>query len=515
MSVRISSQASHSTNPVLTLRDISKSYNGIGALIDSNIEVLPGDAIGLIGQNGAGKSTLIKIISGSEAPSSGSIVVEKAIQKFRSSADAQRAGIHTIYQELSLISELTAAENIFLSDLPTKKGLINWSLMRKQASETLKSIGFDIDINIKIKNLTLPERQAVEIAKAIHRNSKVILLDEPTATLPALDVEKLFRVLRKLRNDGVAIIFISHRLDEIWENCNRIMILRDGQQVALAPSDQLHIKEAVKLMVGNSSSFIAQNNLSGSSVEKVNLNKISSSGAPVLEVNSLFAQKVLRDISIEVRPGEIVAVTGLVGSGQNELAAAIFGTLPIQSGEIKLFGKNLEGQSARKKIKAGLGWVPNERKIQGLVLGMTVGANLSLADLSQISKANILQRKLEVPLVKKWVASLEVKASSSDQKVRFLSGGNQQKVVLGKWLIANTKVMLLSEPTRGIDIASKQEIYFKMREYLATGGSILVFSAEVDEALICDRVYVLSHGRVVAELEGDQIERGHLLSLLA
>ena len=500
--------------PVLSLRDISKSYVGVSALSGVNLDVHAGEGVGLLGQNGAGKSTLVKIISGAETPSTGTIEVEGRAARIHGPADSQAAGIHTIYQELSVVSQLTVAENIFLSDLPARRSVVDWKGLRRKAAETLESLGFGIDVNKRVADLPLAQRQAIEIAKAVHRKARVILLDEPTATLPQPDVEKLFHILKGLKADGVGIIYVSHRLDEVFDICDTLTVLRDGNQIRTVSSAILHPDEAVRLMIGDRlMGGLVENASSTGKHTRLNTGT-PRSGTPALEIASVGDGGLLQDISLTVRPGEAVAVTGLVGSGQSELAACIFGARPRSNGSVRVNGREVKSGSPRAAIRAGLGWLPEERKVQGLVLNMSVAENLTLTDLKAVRRGGALVRRVENRLAERVKDSLAIKATSVNQPVGTLSGGNQQKVVFGKWLLAGTKLMVVSEPTRGVDVAAKEEIYREMRQFLAEGGSILVSSSEIDEALMCDRIYVMSRGRVAAELDHDQVDSDQLVSLL-
>lgn len=499
---------------MLRLRDISKSFSGVQALSSVNLDVRPGEVLGLLGQNGAGKSTLVRIVSGAETPSAGEILVDGVPVQFQAPGDALAAGIFTIYQELSLVPQLSVAENVYLSGLPRRGGLVNWAQLRRTARDTLESLGFDIDVDTVVADLPLAQRQAVEIAKAVHHRAKVVLLDEPTATLPRPDVAKLFELIRRLRSDGVSILYISHRLDEIYDICDRISVLRDGHHIATHPTSEVGPGEAVRLMVGDRLAGGLVGQLAQGGHSRINVSSPRTDGPPALEVRSLSDEHTLRDVSLSVMPGEAVAVTGLVGSGQSELAACIFGSRPRASGQVFVAGREIPPRSPRRVIRAGLGWLPEERKLQGLVLEMSVSANLTLASLRKVAPVGFLRRRFEKKVAQQMVGTLGVKTAGVEQKVGTLSGGNQQKIVFGKWLLANTRTMIFSEPTRGIDVAAKEEIYREMRNFLSQGGSVLVLSAEIDEALMCDRIYVLGRGRIVGEFPHEGIDSDRLLGLL-
>lgn len=498
----------------LSLRGISKSFPGVQALADVDLDLYAGECHAVLGQNGAGKSTLVKIVSGAQRASTGTIALGSVPLDIHSPAQAQAAGIYTIYQEMSLVQGLSVAENVYLSDLPKRGGVVNWSALRRSAQEALHGIGFSIDVEKPVRALSVAERQAVEIAKALHHKAKVLLLDEPTATLPAPDVKKLFEVLRRLKGAGVSILYISHRLDEVYEICERMTILRDGRHITTQAVSVIMPDEAVRFMVGDRLTGGLVGQLGAGGRRRINTQKVDPTARPVLDVRGLSDQNLLRDVSLTVRPGEVVAVAGLVGSGQSELAGCLFGATPRASGEILVDGVEKSVRSPGAAVKAGLGLLPEERKTQGLVLGMSLAANVTMASLGRVARAGFLRRRSENALAQRTVESFGVRATGVDQKVGTLSGGNQQKVVFSKWLVANAKVLIFSEPTRGIDVAAKEEIYSAMRGYLEDGGSALVISSELDEALMCDRIYILSRGRVVAEFDHDDVEHDRIVSLL-
>ncbi|NMR21697.1 sugar ABC transporter ATP-binding protein [Cellulomonas fimi] len=494
---------------------MSKSYAGVVALTGVDLDVRAGEAVGLLGQNGAGKSTLVKIISGAEQPSAGSVEISGERVRLSSPAVARASGVHTIYQELSVVPQLTVAENVFLSDLPRRGPSVDWRELRRAARETLRDLGFEIDVTRRVRDLPLAQRQAIEIAKAVHSEAKIVLLDEPTAALPQPDAKKLFALLRRLKSEGVSIIYVSHRLDEVYDICDRITILRDGRQIATRPASSVHQDDAVRLMIGDKLVGGMLGQAASEKQPRINPRGAGfTAGAPALEVHALSDGALLENISLRVMPGEAVAVTGLVGSGQAELAACIFGGRPRSSGEVLVDGKPLAPGSPRRSIASGLGWLPEERKLQGLVLSMSVAENLTLASLRSVGMWGRLRRRLEQTLAETMAANLRIKTRGVAQRVGDLSGGNQQKVVFGKWLLARSRVLIVSEPTRGVDVGAKEEIYREMTAFLAGGGSMLVSSSEIDEALMCDRIYVLSRGRIVAELAHDDTDPDELVSFL-
>lgn len=501
-------------NVALSLRGISKAFPGVLALSGVDLDIYAGECHALLGQNGAGKSTLVKIVSGAERPSAGAMYLGQKPVAFHTPAAAQAAGIYTIYQELSLVPGLSVAENVYLSDLPRRGGLVSWAGLRRAARLTLLSLGFDIDVDKPVRALSVAEQQAVEIAKAVHHKATVLLLDEPTSTLPKPDVARLFDVLRRLKNANVAILYISHRLEEVYEICDRITILRDGHHITTQATEAVAPDDAVRYMVGErlTEALVGRGTAGGH--PRINSKPVKSDGPPVLEIRSLSDATLLRDVSLRVMAGEAVAVTGLVGSGQSELAACLFGARPRTSGRILVEGEDITVRSPRGAVRAGLGLLPEDRKTQGLVLGMPLSANITMASLPKVTRVGFLSSRKEHQVAETMAAKLGVVASHLDQKARTLSGGNQQKVVFSKWLASKAKVMIFSEPTRGIDVAAKEEIYRAMGDFLNSGGSALVITSELDEALMCDRVYVLSRGRIVGEFEHDDVESEQLLALL-
>ncbi len=498
---------------VLSVRGVAKSFTGVPVLSDIDLDIYPGQILGLIGQNGAGKSTLVKIISGAEHPTAGHMVLDGQPVRFHQPHDAQAVGISTIYQELSLVPTLSVAENVYLANLPSRCGRVDWAQLKRSARASLSSLGFELDVDRAVANLPIAARQVVEIAKATHQKAKVILLDEPTATLPKPDIGKLFSILRQLCSSGVAIIYVSHRIDEVYELCDHVAILRDGWLVAFAVTSELPPEDAVKLMLGDRLSALVRE--SGSMQRRrINPAPPGREAATVLEVRGLSAGHTLDRISLELKVGEVVAVTGLVGSGQSELGACLFGYQRRSEGEILVRGTHADVKSPRSAMRAGLGCVPEDRKYQGLVLGMSVNSNLTLSSLDQVASAGVLSSWAERRNAGRLIAKLGIKMRSASQEVGSLSGGNQQKVVLGKWLLAGSTVLIACEPTRGVDVGAKEDIYNQISEFVTTGGSVLVITSELEEALMCDRIYVLARGRIVAQFQHGEIELDQLLSIL-
>ncbi|KRE76008.1 sugar ABC transporter ATP-binding protein [Arthrobacter sp. Soil762] len=500
--------------PALSLRKVSKSYNDVAVLSGIDLDISKGEAIGLLGQNGAGKSTLIKIISGLEKSSAGQMFIDGALVNLRSTHDAQNLGIATIHQEISLIPKMTVAENLCLSSPPRKGWAIDRGALNLEADQAITALGFEIDVRSLAEKLTVAEKQVVLIAKALRQKAKILLLDEPTATLPAPDVVKLFELLKRLKNEGTAIVYISHRIDEMYEICEKIMVMRDGRHVTTRTIAGLPRQEAVRSMLGGTSTTNALNPAAKWNFARETKPHQPEEAEPALEARGIRDGELLRNISLKVMPGESVAVTGLVGSGQSELAACLFGDRKFTSGQVMVGGKEIGSVKPRTLIAAGVGWVPDDRKSQGLVLNMSLSENFSMANLPLVAPHGWLNRNLEKRMADQAIDTLKVKTLGGTQHVGRLSGGNQQKVVVGKWLIAGANVLLLSEPTRGIDVGAREDIYKEINAFLAQGGSVVIFSSEIEEAMMCHRIYVLGHGSVVAEFDQGDTDIDHIMSLL-
>jgi len=500
--------------PVLSLEGISRTFGGSEALSGVDMDIHAGEVHGLLGQNGAGKTTIVKILSGADRPSAGTIRFGGEPVTFTRPIEAQRAGIHTIFQEFSLVPGLSVAENIYLSDLPIRFGMIDWPKMRRLAAQALNAIGFgQIDVDVRVTDLSVAERQIVEIAKAVHHSSRVILLDEPTATLPRPDVEKLFALLRRLTARGVSLLYITHHLDEVMVICDRISILRNGRNVASHRIGEITKDRMVALMLGEEGSGPSVAVPPGAGVPALRPTT-DLAGHAALEIRHLFDATILEDINIRVFPGEAVAVTGLVGSGQQQLAACSFGAHRRTAGEVLVNGKPVRPNSPRAAVLAGLGWVPEERKTEGLVLGMSVSQNLTIASLDRVSRAGLLNEPAERRAADRLRSALKIKTSGLGQPVSALSGGNQQKIVFGKWLLARSRALILSDPTRGVDVGARAEIYREIEDFLQSGGAALVLTSDIDEAMLFDRIMVISRGRIIGEFAKGEIDHDQLIALL-
>jgi rhamnose transport system ATP-binding protein len=477
--------------PLLEVRDIEKTFPGVRALSGVSFEVRAGEVHALLGENGAGKSTLIKIISGVYEPDSGSILIGGRETRFTSPEDAKRAGVATIYQELLLFPELTVAENIFLGHAPRAgMGRIDWSAMRARAEALLASLEIDdLAANQVVGALSVGNRQRVEILRALSHDARILIMDEPTAALTESDVTRLFDIVRRLRARGVGIVYISHRLDEIFTIGDRVTVLRDGAYVGARNVADTNASELVQMMVGRR-------------IDNLFPKTTVPFGAPVLEARDIVRHPITKGVSLTVRAGEIVGLAGLVGSGRSELAQTLFGITPAESGEIRLMGEGVTIDSAETARSKGIAYVPEDRGVQGLVRPMSVLHNFSLAALGSLSRAGFIDRGAERRMAEEGVRRFRVKTSSVDEVAGRLSGGNQQKIVLGKWLANNPKLLILDEPTRGIDVGAKAEIHRLMSELAGAGVAILMISSELPEVLgMSDRVLVMREGRLVAEFD--------------
>ena len=475
----------------LEVRDIEKGFPGVRALSGVSFDVRAGEVHALMGENGAGKSTLIKIMSGVVQPDKGAILVDGVETRFLRPDDARRAGVATIYQELLLFPELSVAENIFLGHAPKASfGRINLTAMRTRARALLASLEIDdLDPDETTGRLSVGNRQRVEILRALSLDARVLIMDEPTAALTQADVRRLFDIVRRLRARDVGIVYISHRMDEIFEISDRVTVLRDGAFIGTRPTANTTSPQLVEMMVGRHIEAL---------FPKIEV----PIGAPVLEARDLVAKPMTRGVSLTVRAGEIVGLAGLVGSGRSELAQTLFGVTPAESGEIRLDGDRVVIGSPAQARARGVGYVPEDRGTQGLVRPMSVKHNFSLAALPSLTRFGFIDRTAEHALAASSVKTFGVKTSSLDEAAGRLSGGNQQKIVLGKWLANKPRLLILDEPTRGIDVGAKAEIHRLMGELAKTGVAILMISSELPEVLgMSDRVLVMREGRIVAEFD--------------
>jgi len=477
---------------LVRLQGVSKTFAGVTVLKDVSFDVQSGEVHALLGENGAGKSTLIKIIAGVHQPDPGGTIELGGEQvRFRSPREARNAGIATVYQELLLFPELTVAENVYLGNAPkTAWRGVDWPAMRRSARELLDSLdSHDLDVDAKVGTLSVANRQRVEIAKALSQNARVLIMDEPTAALAEADVRRLIAVVKRLRERGVAIIYVSHRMPEIFELADRVTVLRDGAYVGTRLIDEVDEAALVSMMVGRA-------------IDRLFPKIEVPIGDVVLELRDVCFGRKVRNASLKVRAGEIVGLAGLVGSGRTELALTIFGITPATSGEILLEGKPVRIDAPQRARDLGIAYVPEDRGLQGLVKPMTIRENVSMAILDKVSNGLTIRFAEEARRAVEAIRRLGVRARGPEQIVRQLSGGNQQKVVLAKWLETQPRVLIMDEPTRGIDVGAKAEIHALMGTLAAQGVAILMISSELPEVLgMSDRILVVSGGEIAAELD--------------
>ncbi len=478
----------------LRMEHISKSFPGVKALDDVTFEVGRGEIHALVGENGAGKSTLMKILTGALRPDEGRILLRGEPVRIDNPSDAQALGISIIYQELSLIPYLTVGQNIFLGREPRGflPGFIDWRELYGRAQALLDQFGLDIDARTEVRFLSIAEQQMAEVAKALSLNADLIAMDEPTSSLTERETEVLFDLMRSLRDEGVSIIFISHRLSEIFEVCDRITVLRDGKLIGTAPTAELTEDEVVSMMVGRE-------------IDEMFPRAATEQGRVVLEVSDLSDGDELQSVSFKLHSGEILGVAGLVGAGRTALAETLFGIRHPVAGEVRIEGERVTINSPQKAIELGMGFVPEDRKQQGLFLNMAVRENIVISDLDEVASWGFLKFREVERLAQDYVNRLDVRTPSLRQRVRNLSGGNQQKVVIARWLTLKPRVLILDEPTRGIDVGTKAEIYHLLNQLARQGVAVLVISSELPEVLgISDRILVMHEGRITATLNRDE-----------
>jgi len=477
----------------LSLTGASKTFGPVIALADGTIDIRPGEIHALVGENGAGKSTLVKILAGLYVPDGGDFRVAGEQVAFKTPADSKAAGISVIYQEPTLFPDLTVAENIFIGRQPTGRGgLINRGEMRRAARELFETLGVPIDPNRIAEGLSIADQQIIEIAKAISLDARVLVMDEPTAALSGVEVERLFGVARALRDKGAGILFISHRFEEVFALCDRITVMRDGKYIGVHKTADVTVPEIVKEMVGRELGALFPK-------------EAAEVGETVLSVSGLTRAGVFSNISFDVRAGEIVALSGLVGAGRTEVARAIFGVDRYDSGSVSILGNPLKAHSPRSAIAAGIGFVPEDRRKQGLVMELSVAKNATLTLRNSLARFGLISGKRELRAAEDWSKRLQVKTASQDYAVSTMSGGNQQKVVLAKWLATEPKLLIVDEPTRGIDVGTKSEVHRLLSDLAGRGIAIIMISSELPEVLgMADRIFVMHEGHISAEIARDE-----------
>ena len=463
-------------NYILTLKNITKEFPGVKALDDVTINIERGTIHGLVGENGAGKSTLIKVLAGIYRPNKGEIILDGKPCRFNSPIEARRAGISVVHQEIKLAEPLSVAENMFLGNVQLKNGLVDWKGMRRRAREIVEDLGMDIDINAQVSSLTVAKKQIVEIMHAINNNSRILIMDEPSAVLTDRELEVMFRL------------------------CSNVSVLRDGRHIDTIPVASVDRQGLINMMVGREM---------GQEYPK----EVGNVGGTILEVKNL-SRGILRDISFEVKSGEVFGISGLVGAGRTELARAILGIDKPESGEVYVRGKKVHYRTFADAIRDGLGLIPEDRKLQGLVQIMSVKRNTTLVNMKRVLRAGVISSSLEEKLSKEYANKLHVVTPSMETEVQYLSGGNQQKVVIAKWLFQNSEILFLDEPTRGIDVGAKAEIYRLINRMAKEGKTIIMISSEMPELLgMCDRIMVMHEGHKMGELNAAEATQAKIMAL--
>ncbi|MDF2950766.1 MAG: lantibiotic transporter permease [Anaerocolumna sp.] len=483
------------------LKNITKHFGGVKALTDVTLQIKKGEIHALIGENGAGKSTLMKILSGAYQKDSGQIFIDGREVKITSPKEAKDLGVAVIYQEFMLAPDLTVAENIFIDKLVDAGMFINWKTLKVKAKEQLLKLGFnDIDPSAKVGTLSVAYQQVVEICKCLTRNAEVLVLDEPTAVLTFSEIEKLFSIIRQLKSEGVSIVYISHRLEEIFQLSDNITVLKDGTYVDTVPTSSISKEELVSMMVGREIMQLFPS-------RQV---KISDE---ILRVENLNAGKLVKNVSFSVKAGEVVGFSGLVGAGRTETMRAIFGADSIDSGKVIYFGKEVRFKSPKDAIGNGFGLLPEDRKKQGLLLEQSIRNNTTLASMHKIkNKFDIINHRKEKEYVKNLLADINTKYGSSEDNANSLSGGNQQKIALAKWLSADCKCIVFDEPTRGVDVGAKTEIYKIINNLAEQGVGVIMISSEMTELIgMCDRVIIMRQGMIAGEVDKSELNENNLI----
>jgi ribose transport system ATP-binding protein len=491
-----------SNQSILELSSITKKFPGVLALDQVDFNLKEGEVHALVGENGAGKSTLIKIISGVHKKDGGEIKFKGQSVDIKGPKHSRRLGISVIYQEFNLVPYLSISENIFLGREDMKgQTIIDKKEMYQKSKKILQDLGIDIDPNTQIADLGVAMQQMVEIAKAISMDSDIIIMDEPTAALGDNEIEELFKTIDNLKEKGISVIYISHRLKELWQVADRVTVFRDGQYIATHPISETDKDLLITEMVGRE-------------LKEQFPERDAEIGEEILSVENLNRGDLLKDISFSLKKGEVLGFAGLVGSGRTELMRCIFGADKMDSGKISIDQKEAKIENPRSAIESGIGFITEDRKKQGLVLVRSVKENISLTDLSQVMNGMILKDDKDKKLAQEYIEKLNIKTPGEEQEVQFLSGGNQQKVVLAKWLIRNTKILIFDEPTRGIDVGAKKEVYSLINQLAEEGVGIIMVSSELPEILgMSDRIIVMNHGEIAGQMDIEDANQENILSL--
>ena len=475
--------------PILEFKHIHKAFSGVTVLDDINLSVAKGEVHALIGENGAGKSTLMKILSGAYTKDSGEIYLEGESVEVKNPLHARELGVSIIYQELSLVTQLTAEENLFLGYLPKKGGCVDWKKVSSEARRVFDLVNLDIDTKTPTRKLSAAQKQLVELARSIIHNSKIVIMDEPTSSLTNKEVESLFKIIRAMKERGITIIYISHKLEELFEICDSVTVLKDGKVSGVARLSEITKADLIRMMVGRD-------------IDDYYPTRVYNPGEVLLEVRHMNNGNRVKDVSFSVRRGEILGFSGLVGAGRTETMRCIFGADKMDSGEVLIKGKSVTIKNPHQAIKQGIAFATEDRKTQGLVLCLSVGHNTTLASLNTISnKYGILNSSKEIRLVNEYIEKLKTKTEGFEQRVVNLSGGNQQKVVVAKWLNSGADIYIFDEPTRGIDVSAKAEIYKLMSNLADEGAAVIMVSSELPEILgVSDRIIIMHEGSIAGEI---------------
>ncbi|MBQ5927968.1 MAG: sugar ABC transporter ATP-binding protein [Oscillibacter sp.] len=486
----------------IEMRGINKSFGSNQVLKDAGFLLKDGEVHALMGENGAGKSTLMKILTGVYTKDAGTIYVDGQEVSYKNPQEAEKAGIVFIYQELNVLFDLTVEENLFMGKEITKHfGICDKKAMRAKAQEIMDRMGVNIPIDAVMSDLSVGQQQMVEICKALMVDAKVLIMDEPTAALTQSETEVLFEVMNSLRSKGVSIVYISHRMEEIFELCDRITILRDGQYIDTKYIKDITMDDVVQMMIGRE-------------IGERFPNRNVAIGGEVLRVEDLTHEKFFRNVNFSVRAGEVLGVSGLMGAGRTEIMQAIFGNLPGVTGKIFIEGQEISIRNPRQAIAAGIGFITEDRKTEGLLLEKSIAENIELANLGKVSKSSVLSAKKGTELVKRGISEFRIKCFGPEHECGNLSGGNQQKVVLAKWIYTDPKILILDEPTRGVDIGAKKEIYSVINELAAKGVAVIMVSSELPEVLgMSDRIMVVHEGKVTGIIDAATADQAKVMTL--
>lgn len=484
------------------MKGINKSFGSNQVLKDAGFSLKDGEIHALMGENGAGKSTLMKILTGVYTRDSGTVIVDGKEVVYHNPKEAEKAGIVFIYQELNVLFDLTVEENLFMGREITKRfGICDKKAMRAKAQEIMDRMGVNIPVDAVMSDLSVGQQQMVEICKALMVDAKVLIMDEPTAALTQSETEVLFEVINSLRKKGVSIVYVSHRMEEIFELCDRITILRDGTYIDTKYIKDITMDDVVKMMIGREI---------GERFPK----RDNAIGGEVLRVEGLSHEKFFRNVSFNVRAGEVLGVSGLMGAGRTEIMHSIFGNMPITAGKIFIEGKEVSIRNPRQAIAAGIGFITEDRKTEGLLLEKSIAENIDLTNLGIISNKGVLQAEKQASLVKRGIEEFKIRCFGPQHECGNLSGGNQQKVVLAKWIYTNPKILILDEPTRGVDIGAKKEIYNVINEMAAKGVAVIMVSSELPEVLgMSDRIMVVHEGDVTGIINGADADQEKIMTL--